>query len=467
VSLTAHLPASFEAERRHAVALVIEDILGLAVDVVAQPGTGSTTIRAGDGTPQRLDIADGFFTMAPDAWLDASSLPAEPLRWCDAAALPADARLCEPRLPLLFGEPGPAWSPRHDGASLGVDVFGAAFFLATRYEEAVQPVYDSHGRYSSTASLLHRAGLLHRPLLDEYAEILWAAMHHVWPRLRRPTRRFRVVSTHDVDHPFQLLNSGTGGMMREAASRLRRGDPRSALLTPLQWRRVQRDGVAHDPGNIFAEIMDADEAANAQAAFYFMTDPDPIGRISRRRYRIDDPAISALLRSVHGRGHEIGIHPSYNAHLDAVRLGAELAALRTRCSQLEIEQPQWGGRFHYLRWDARRSPAMWSGAGLAYDSSVGFAEAPGFRAGTCHPHHMWDHDGRRRLDSLERPLIVMDISLTAPKYLGLRADAAADRICALKRACQTVDGEFVVLWHNDILTDPQHWELYLAAIDSH
>jgi hypothetical protein len=467
MTLTVDVPAGFEPERRHAVALVLHDVLGVDAEVVVDPAAACTTIRSGGGDGASLRVADGFFGMSPDAWQQRSSLPAPSVGWVDAALLPPHCRLVEPRLPVLFGGEGPVWTQGEGEALLNIDVFGTAFFLATRYEEAVLAERDEHGRFPVRASFAHRAQLLHRPLADEHAEVLWAALHVVWPRLQRGDGRFRILSTHDVDHPFALLNSGPVGMAREAASRARhRRDAWAALRTPWEWRAARKHGESGDPTGNFTRIMDADEAAGSESAFYFITDPEPVARVRRQIYRIEDPSIARLLREVHARGHEIGLHPSYNAHLDATRLRRELHALQQRCAEFGIAQAGWGGRFHYLRWDAARSPALWSDAGLVYDSSVAFAEQPGFRAGTCHPHHMWDFEHRRRLPALERPLIVMDISLTASKYMGLGHQAALDHIATLKRACRIVDGEFVVLWHNDVLAEPHQWDLYTAAIAS-
>lgn len=42
-----------------------------------------------------------------------------------------------------------------------------------------------HDRFPATASLAYRAGFLDRPQIDEYLEILWAAMRRLWPGLQR------------------------------------------------------------------------------------------------------------------------------------------------------------------------------------------------------------------------------------------------------------------------------------------
>ena len=66
----------------------------------------------------------------------------------------------------------------------GVDVFGGAFLMLTRYEEVVVPTRDSYGRFPASASVAHREGFLGLPVVDVYVELRWT-----------PLRRYRLDST--------------------------------------------------------------------------------------------------------------------------------------------------------------------------------------------------------------------------------------------------------------------------------
>ena len=59
-----------------------------------------------------------------------------------------------------------------------LDIFGSAFFMLTRYEEMVITERDTHGRFPARASIAYREGLLERPIVDEYLELLWAAIQY-------------------------------------------------------------------------------------------------------------------------------------------------------------------------------------------------------------------------------------------------------------------------------------------------
>ena len=104
----------------------------------------------------------------------------------------------------------------------------------------------------------------------------------------------------------------------------------------------------------------------------------------------------------------------------------------------------------------------WARAGLRYDSSIGFAEEIGFRAGVCLEYPVFDLEERRTLALRERPLVVMEGA--ALDRLGLsRADASA-AIAELRDTCRRYRGAFTLLWHNSRLVYAAERRLYLAGL---
>ena len=97
-------------------------------------------------------------------------------RWSSGSSAPASARV---ELPDVFFrttewlEPG---SLPADGSLYGDDLLGNAFFVLTRYEEAVLPDRDEHDRFPADASILVREGLIERPVVDEWAAALRQAL---------------------------------------------------------------------------------------------------------------------------------------------------------------------------------------------------------------------------------------------------------------------------------------------------
>lgn len=77
---------------------------------------------------------------------------------------------------------------------------------------------------------------------------------------------------------------------------------------------------------------------------------------------------------------------------------------------------------------------------------------PGFRCGTGREYPLYDVVQRRPLKLRERPLIVMECSVIADRYLGLSyPDAALDLMLTLKHRALRYGGNFTLLWHHSHL----------------
>jgi hypothetical protein len=180
-------------------------------------------------------------------------------------------------------------------------------------------------------------------------------------------------------------------------------------------------------------------------------------------YSIDDPWVRKLIRGVARGGHEVGLHPSYGTYRDGNALRTQYARLERACAEELVEQRAFGGRQHYLRWANPESWRNWNDVGLAYDSTLGFAEICGFRCGTCYEYPAFDLQRRQALRLVERPLIAMEASLLA--HQGLAPEQAAEEMRRLREVCRTFDGDFTFLWHNNRLATPPLREAYVAVLD--
>ncbi|MDP9100537.1 MAG: polysaccharide deacetylase family protein [Actinomycetota bacterium] len=461
--LRIEIPTHLAAERRYVIAVLFDDFLGIETQVVENPRAAETTITCGDGG--LLILTEGFFATKRAEWLTPGSIPTRtdvvPVR----DQVPLDP--WHPGSVVTLGRP-PSVRPGlveldDAGGRVSLDVLGTAFFMLTRYEEVARQRTDSHGRFPFTSAVT--AGHVLRPIVDEQVEVLWACLRHVWPALSRRSRSFAAFATHDVDHAFAYVSCTVTGLARLAGRQLLRDKSAiGATRTARDWLTVRQGDVRADPFNTYDEIMSACEEAGAECAFYFIPDPQRGGRDPRHIYRPEDRPVGDILRRIVSRGHEIGVHPSYGSHLNPGQLRAELARLQSALNTLGISQQVRGGRQHYLRWSAADSWRLWAEAGLLYDSTVGFAEHIGFRAGVCRSYATFDLVHRRPLTLRERPLLVMDRTLGQYMGLDLGGGEALHLVTELKRTTRSYAGEFVTLWHNSTLVEPHQRELYRAVL---
>jgi hypothetical protein len=461
--LLIHQPTSYPRERAYILGVVLGEFLGLEWQARAETRSDIEITLPELSGESSLVIADRLFATPERLWCKQESLPGRPLARWHLGEAPIAPKLVSPEVPVVYGERlanGSFYEQTNDHARLGVDIFGSIFFQLTRYEELVCSTRDEHGRFPAAASLAHAEGFLSRPLANEYVEILWTALAGLWPRLVRCERSSSERLSHDVDWPLHPALSAARAARAALGDVVRRHDGGMAL-TRLKAMRARRHADHRaDPYNTFDFIMDLSERRGLRSAFYFMS-----GRTDTRfdgTYSLEDPWIGALIRRIHERGHELGLHPSYATFRDPEAICAERDALLQRCERLGVEQAQWGGRQHFLRWENPTTWRGWEQAGLAYDSSLGFSMNPGFRCGTCFEYPAFDLLSRRRMGLRERPLVAME--------MGLFDDpAGADRegldtIAELRRRCELFGGDLTLLWHNSRLASRRERGLYTATL---
>jgi hypothetical protein len=459
-------PPGYCSERLYIYDVMFRRFLGFDYHNKQGDRQNTRVTLVGDCGRRELILSDILFQNPLENWLTATSLPKQPLEWWKFSETLSDVtELSASRLPLVYRkvlENGTYYSESGGSVALGVDIFGSAFFMLTRYEEVVKPTRDQHDRFPATASLAYQEGFLEQPIVNEYLEILWSCMKRLWPRLERRRREYRLVLSHDVDFPLSVADERWPAALKIVA-----GDIVRRKDLSLAGRRLYSRICAsfrrfdHDPHNTFDFIMNTSERHGLRSAFYFIADCS--ADVGGRRYSIDMPWIRDLMRCIHTRGHEIGLHPGYNTHCDASRTERELIKVRSAAEQEGITQDQWGGRQHYLQWKAPITWQNWEDAGLTYDSTLSFADHVGFRCGTCWEFPTFNLKTRKSLKLQERPLIVMEGTLL--HYMRLSPEQCLDRIARLGAVCRAYSGSMTVLWHNSML--PQRWQkrLYEEAVE--
>ncbi|MBU0665001.1 MAG: polysaccharide deacetylase family protein [Proteobacteria bacterium] len=351
-----------------------------------------------------------------------------------------------------------------DNYFIHYDILGLTYWMLSRKEEVGRTDLDEHGRFPATSSHAFKYDYLERPIVDEWLHILGQVIQRQWPGIQLKQHRFSMKVSHDVDHtsryafcrPKQLLRRMAGdGLLRRHW-----GD---TLRAPWIWVTTKHILHPRDPYNTFDWLMDLSDRHGLTSAFYFMTGVTDAGKDGN--YDFDHPTTRYLMRRIHKRGHEIGLHPSFNTYLDPQSLMAEADKLRCAMVEEGIEQTGIGGRMHYLRWTQPITLRSWVQSGMAYDSTLSYADRPGFRCGTCHEYPAFDPVVDEQLGLRIRPLIAMECSVLADQYMALAdAEMAHEKLLQLKTACKHVGGHFTLLWHNSELTTPERKELYESVV---
>jgi len=346
------------------------------------------------------------------------------------------------------------------GYRIYYDVLGLTYWMLSRQEEVGYADLDDHSRFPASASHAFKHAYLDRPLVDEWLHVLRQVAQRAWPQLSFKQHCFELKVSHDVDRPSRYGFGGAGNILRKVAGDfLKRHDFKSPFVAPRVRLNTQTCLHPDDPGNTFDWIMDVSERQGLVSAFYFIcgrTDPD-----KDADYEPEHPAIRDLMGRIHKRGHEIGLHPSFGTFNAPDLIAVEATRLKRICAEEGIEQDAWGGRMHYLRWETPTTMYGWENAGMTYDSTLGYADFPGFRCGTCFEYPALDPIAGKQLNLRIRPLIAMECTVMNQRYVGLgTGPESLARFLQLKDACRAVGGTFTLLWHNSEFATPESRRLY-------
>jgi hypothetical protein len=405
-----------------------------------------------------------MFAIAKDKWLTPDSLPKQHLGTFDISKTPVEATVVMSRIPVIYGRTIQEEEYFSDDGStlfIGLDIFGSAFFMLTRYEELVLKERDEHERFPATASLAYKEGFLSRPIINEYVEILWWALTQLDPELTRKKRQFSLDLSHDVDWPMTASQGPKRVLMSAVADIVRRKDPGLALRRLSSLPRTKPHRFDHDVNNTFDFIMTVSEEQHVTSTFNIIAG-NTAGEIDGT-YSLDDPWVGKMIQNFSKRGHKIGLHLSYNSFRDPKQTRQEFERLMQVCKELNIGQNDWGSRQHFLRW---KNPTTWQNledAGLKYDSTLTYADKPGFRCGVCYEYPVFNLRKRKALKLREKPLIVMEGTLY--DYMDLSREEADRQIISLHNRCKLFKGDFTLLWHNSSLIARQDKQCYRRIVD--
>jgi hypothetical protein len=328
---------------------------------------------------------------------------------------------------------------------VGYDLFDEIRHLLTRGQPAAQaeiPALDLHIAFMRCCIVSCGIPVLEIPPVPE-------------------GHRFIVCLTHDVDHPairFHGLDHTMGGFLYRALigslikawrGRLSFVALRRNLVAALKlpfvhmgwaddfWLSFERYlAIEHGLGSTFFVIPHKNDAGRTLH-----------GRAPRFRaaaYGVAD--IADHVRTLVRGKSEIGLH-GIDAWIDPGRASAEREAV-SRVARV----PTAGSRMHWLYFD-ERAPDHLEAAGFTYDSTFGYTDAVGFRAGTLQAYKPLTV---RHL--LELPLHVMDTALFYPSRLNLAQETAREVVLAIVEKAERYGGALTVNWHDRSIAPERLWD---------
>lgn len=331
------------------------------------------------------------------------------------------------------------------------DVFAASFYLVTRYEEYLPNVRDGHDRFMAESGIMYKIGMLRKPLVNIWAAELGCRIAARYPEIRiHKKHHFAIIPTYDIDMAWSYRHKGIGrtvvGFMRDAVH----GD----------WNMVSQRGRVllgkeNDPFDTYDYQLDLQKDYGLKPVYFVLCGPN--GPYDKNQNIYNTPFRNLIKRLSDYA--EVGIHPSYGSYLDGEAVRSEIDDLSDALNKSITQSRQ-----HFLRLNLPESYNILIKNDITDDYTMGFASQPGFRAGYSDRFKFFNVELNITTKLVVHPFAFMDGTLC--DYMKLRPDEAAEVIRELISEVKAVEGEFVMLWHNESLSNQARWKGWRSVYES-
>jgi hypothetical protein len=420
------VPNRFQTETKYVLSYLLKDCL--SQDVKFYLSSDEDVYIELEGQNHRIQLNNTFFkSIEGDDYIQEKYLPSSSFKWEHKTACVG-----------IYGENK---LEQTDAVSyVGMDIIGSAFFMLSRWEEALDGSRDQYERFPSSEAFAVKEGFIQRPIVNEYSFLLKALIEEAFNIKIEIKRSYESYITCDVDglekwYRFrEILNYAHFYWKKKQIGN---------IIWTL-WSALSSKLWAKDPFDTFDHMMKVAEEVGSKVYFFFI----PGGESKfEKRYPITGNQAKDLIKKMKSRGHELGIHPSYYTYKFPEQFAKEVEALRNVIGEVKY------GRQHYLRFEVPTTWKLWNEHNIGWDSTLVYADCLGFRAGTCIPFRVFDLETKEVLDLVENPLTIMDQTLIT--YLKMDINSAIKEVNDYIEIIKKYKGSFVLLWHNSSFNTPE------------
>ncbi|NNC51333.1 MAG: hypothetical protein HKO01_12460 [Flaviramulus sp.] len=337
-------------------------------------------------------------------------------------------------------------------SAMPFDIFSAAFYLLSRYEEYLPHVKDDYGRFTATESLAYKEGFLHQPVVDIWAFKFKKALQTQFPEFEFPQRTYSVKPIIDVPAAYKFRLKGImrtfGGVIKDFFT---------FKFKNLYVRIMVLLGFKHDPFNTFKYIINRQKHSKYKFLFFFL-----IGDYSTYDKNINPNKKKFVSLIKHVADYcAVGLKASYFALED-------IAILKKEKERMEdiLNTNLRASRQSFSKLNLPESYRNLIDLEIQEDYTMGYVNQAGFRAGSCTPFLFYDLDFEVQTPLMIHAYHIMDYALLKNQSLLDKKKSLNEIIYQIKQ----VNGEFVPVFHNYTFSNDALWkgfkELFNITIES-
>lgn len=319
---------------------------------------------------------------------------------------------------------------------LPFDIFSAAFYLLSRYEEYLPHQTDEYTRFAHTESIAFKNKFLKIPLINLWLAEFWKLLNQKFLLQNKKHAAFQFIPTYDIDIAYSFSNHSklrnAGGFLKD--------------IFRLDGENFQRRfqtlfTSATDPFDVYDWLDDLHQQFKLSPIYFFL--------VAEKRKGYDKNispntiGMKQLIQKTAFR-YKTGIHPSWQSGNDELILKNEVDTLE-KLTHKRIEL----SRQHFIRLTLPETYHLLLKYGIKEDYSMGYGSINGFRASYAKSFFWYDLKNEKSTELLIRPFCFMDANSIFEQKDDI-ATASAE-LQNFHDIIKSVNGELITIFHNHFL----------------
>ena len=346
-------------------------------------------------------------------------------------------------LPVLFPESydSPIYTFENGTLIFHHDLLKSAFYLLSGSQEYRSSQKDTLERFPYEASIQSKLKIIHRPVVNEYFELIADAIkmfcryHSIPFNKLQLFKKFGFFLTHDVDRIDKYSFHTFKG-------KIKKGPLKIAIQRTLRWLNPF---YRKNPYLSYYYLNTIEDKLGIRSCYYFLNKDV---KHEDSYYKFSNAKIRKLITNLEDRSKEIGLHGGVRSSNDPTLIKKNFMELQ-EVSRNAI----MGNRQHRLIFNLPQTMKYLFDNNIYYDSSLGFAAHEGFRNSYCLPFKLFDFEQDKMINVWEIPLNIMDGTLF--NYRNLSYDEALDSIRSLVKITKKYHGVITLLFHPDFVDEEE------------
>ena len=314
------------------------------------------------------------------------------------------------------------------------DIFGATFFLISRYEEYLLHLKDDFGRFDPSSSLAFKNRFLNKPIVDFWIDRFKSHLIKKFPKIKFKKHCFNLATRLEVPCIYEFKGKG---LIRSVLGILR--DFIKFDVYRLYTRTVVLLKFKKDPLDNYESWINTNKKAGIETSIFFL-----ISDFSRydRNLSFYSKSFIEKVKDVSDFC-DVSLLSSYISSEDSSFLMEEKKRLHS-----VINKSVSSVRQHLLTLRIPKTYRNFIKLGFVNDYSLQYHDMPGFRASTSNPFLFYDLENEVETKLVLNPVCISDRVLKMYKKPIL----ARQVIEEITRYVKQVNGQMLIVLNNSIIS---------------